>query len=231
MGLGSLRLARLTLGLCNSKGSFLFLGKRSEGLTDLSWCIEISRWRLGLLFCDHEVIVCTSTSPMMGKRGLCADRLPLWHGGLWRLLALSCYWCVWIDFILSSPAPKSSSCPPAAHIVPRFNFLSDSIFTRWLFLSRLTHHLLGRWLLRTCREAQGVTLPMIAILRKENGILLLLEITDKSIVLLASRDLCAASAARAKNLIRTDACKVDLRRSSRYHYYLILILLYSKISH
>ena len=55
---------------------------------------------------------------------------------------------------------------------------------------------------------------MIAVLGKEDGVLLLLEIVDVSIVLLASCYFGAAPPAAAENLIRTDACKVDRRRSS-----------------
>ena len=59
---------------------------------------------------------------------------------------------------------------------------------------------------------------MIAVLGEEDGVLLLLEIVDVSIILLASCDFGAAPPAAAENLIRTDACKVDRRRSSRDHF-------------
>ena len=59
---------------------------------------------------------------------------------------------------------------------------------------------------------------MIAVLGEEDGVLLLLEIVDVSIVLLTSCDFGAAPPAATENLIRTDASKVDRRRSSRDHF-------------
>ena len=136
MSLGSLRLAtsRFTLGLSDSKSFLFFLSKRSECLIDFFGCIKIARWRLLLPLCDHEVIICTSTSTRMRKGSLCADRLPLRHRRLWRV-ALSRYWCVWVNIFLSTPTSTKATRLPA-HI-SWFNLLSktSATFARWLILS------------------------------------------------------------------------------------------------
>ena len=137
MGLSSLRLATSRFTLCylsSSKGSLLLLGKRSKCLTDFSGCIEITGWRLVLLLlCDHEVIICTSAPSMVGKGSLCANRLSLRHGRL-RWVALSRYWSVWVNILLSTSA-KASRLPAQ---IPWFNLLSkasSSTFARCLLLS------------------------------------------------------------------------------------------------